>query len=59
MVGDQDIYNEADNETKSTLTIASATAQDAGVYECVADFGGSTVQSNPAIISVNGKTHWC
>ena len=57
MVGDQDIYNEADNETKSTLTIASATAQDAGVYECVADFGGSTVQSNPAIISVNGKTH--
>ena len=58
MVGDQDIYNEADNETKSTLTIASATAQDAGVYECVADFGGgSTVQSNPAIISVDGKTH--
>ena len=53
MSGDVDTY--ADPKTTSTLTIATATTADSGVYKCTADFGGTTVESATATIAVYGR----
>ena len=52
----EDEYDEVNKKTTGTLTIATSTADDAGVYKCTADFGGTTVESETATVSVYGKT---
>ena len=55
MSGDEDVYDEPNKKTTSTLTIRSVGADNAGVYKCRADFGGSVVESNHATLTVIGK----
>ena len=57
MSGDIDTYDEANKKTTSTLTIASATTDNGGIYKCTADFGGFplTVESASATVSVYGR----
>lgn len=52
----EDEYDEVNKKTTGTLTIATSTADDAGVYKCTADFGGNFVESETATVSVYGKT---
>ena len=53
--GDADVYSAANKKTTSTLTIAEVAADNAGEYKCTADFRGTTVSSNTAIVSVYGE----
>ena len=53
--GDVDTYAENTKKTTSTLTIATATTDNAGEYKCTAEFGGTTVESNTATVNVFGK----
>ena len=55
MSGDIDTYDEANKKTTSTLTIASATTDNGGIYKCTADFGGTAVESASATVSVYGR----
>ena len=55
MTGDADTYDAGTKKTTSTLTIATATADNTGDYKCIADFGGTTVESNVATINVYGE----
>ena len=56
MSGDIDTYDEANKKTTSTLTIASATTDNGGMYKCTADTGfPGTVESASAIVSVYGR----
>jgi hypothetical protein len=50
-----DVETYADPKTTSTLTIASATADNAGEYKCTADFGGTPIESTAATVNVYGK----
>ena len=59
MSGDIDTYNEANKKTTSTVTIASATTDNGGMYKCTADFRlpTPTVESASAIVSVYGRDY--
>ncbi|XP_063684395.1 basement membrane-specific heparan sulfate proteoglycan core protein-like [Bolinopsis microptera] len=50
--GDEDVYDEPNKKTTSTLTIRSAVADNTGVYKCRADFGGTVVESDTATLTV-------
>ena len=52
--GSEDSYTAF--KTTSTLTIAAATANDAGEYKCKADFGGAEVESAAATVAVYGTS---
>ena len=56
MPGDVETYT--DPKTTSTLTIKTATTDDAGDYKCTADFGGTTVESTVATVNVYGKMRY-
>ena len=55
MTGDEDKYEASIKKTTSTLTIATAALEDAGVYKCTADFGGTTVASHDAAVRIYGE----
>ena len=55
MTGDEDVYAEDTKKTTSTLTIATAAAENAGDYKCIASFSGTAIESNVAAVNVYGK----
>ena len=54
ITGDEEEYNDVTMTTTSTLVITTAEKGDVGEYKCVADFGGSTVTSEPASVLLLG-----
>ena len=48
-------YNSLTMVTKSVLTFSSLSSGQYGQYKCVADFGGTTVESQVATITETGK----
>ena len=55
VTGDEDKYEASIKKTTSTLTIATAALENAGVYKCTADFGGTTVESDDATVRIYGE----
>ena len=53
--GGEEVYDETNKKTTSTLSITAVRTDNAGEYSCSANFGGTTVTSNPATIFVIGN----
>ena len=54
---DGDLPSRSRGQNSNTLTIPRATPHDEGMYYCMASKEGVIVESNRAIISVNGKCY--
>ena len=55
IMGELEVYDKAQRRTTSVLTITAVSSDDAGAYQCEADFGGTFIKSNIAIVTVYGN----
>ena len=58
LIGGPEAYDEAHKRTTSVLTITAVSSDDAGAYQCEADFGGTFIKSDIATVDVYGNENF-
>ena len=58
LIGGLEAYDEAHKRTTSVLTITAVSSDDAGAYQCEADFEGTSIKSNIATVDVYGNKNF-